>query len=72
MVHTHIHPRVALARRVKPGNLPKSSYISEIGEHWLENYFHFAVDTPLRLLQAVTFHEVYSSFHLPFQPILTP
>ena len=72
MVRTHIHTHVALAQRAKPGNLPKCSYISEIGEHWLEKYFHFAIDAPLRLLQAVAFHEVRSSFQLPFQTILTP
>jgi hypothetical protein len=33
---THIHPHVALARRAQPGNLPKCSYISEIGKHWLK------------------------------------
>ena len=35
-----------------------------MGERWLEKHFHFAVDTPLRLLQAVAFHEVHSSLHL--------
>ena len=67
MVCISIHPH-ALARRAKLGNRPKSGYVSEIGKLWLEKYFH----TPLRLLQAVAFLEVHSSFQLPFQPILTP
>jgi len=25
----------------KPGNLPKSNALLEIGEHWIEKYFHF-------------------------------
>ena len=30
-------------KRAKPGNLPKNNYLSEIGEHWIGNYFHFLV-----------------------------
>ena len=29
------------AKGVKPGNLPKSNAIPEIGEQWLETYFRF-------------------------------
>jgi hypothetical protein len=28
---------------VKPGNIPKRSALSEIGEHWIENNCHFLV-----------------------------
>lgn len=66
MVRTNIHPHVALARRAKLGNRPKSGYVSEIGELWLEKYSHLTVDTPLRLLQAVAFLEVHFSFQLLF------
>jgi hypothetical protein len=39
MLHTHLHLYVAHTRRdksAKPGNLPKSNALSEIGEHWRE------------------------------------
>jgi hypothetical protein len=29
-------------KRTKPGNLPKSSAVLEIGDHWIEEYFHFS------------------------------
>jgi hypothetical protein len=28
-------------KRAKPGNLPKSKAVSEIGEHWTEKDLHF-------------------------------
>ena len=28
-------------QRAKPRNLPKCNSLSEIGEHWIENNFHF-------------------------------
>jgi hypothetical protein len=27
-------------KRAKPGNLTKNNAVSEIGEHWIEKYFH--------------------------------
>ena len=34
--------------RAKAGNLPKSNTLSEVGEHWIEKYFHL----PLRKKRA--------------------
>jgi hypothetical protein len=40
MLHTHLYIFVALTRRTtaKSANLPKSSALSEIWEHWVEKY----------------------------------
>jgi hypothetical protein len=34
-----------LDKRAKPGKLPKSNTLSEIGEYWIGNCFHFLVCT---------------------------
>jgi hypothetical protein len=31
-------------KRAKPGNLPESNALSEIGENWIEKYFHFVFE----------------------------
>jgi hypothetical protein len=43
MLHTRLHLNTILYqkdKRAKPGNLPKSSFLSEIGQYWTEKYFH--------------------------------
>jgi len=45
MHHTHFYLQAALTRKTKqpkPGNLPKSSAVSEIRDHWVEKDFNFS------------------------------
>jgi len=35
----------------KSGSLPKSNALLEIGEHWIEKYFHFAVFKGIRAVK---------------------
>jgi hypothetical protein len=43
MLHNHLHLHVAVnqsGKWAKPGNLPKSNGLSEIGKGWVEKSFH--------------------------------
>ena len=43
MLHTHLHPHVAVARRKSGrslGTLLKSTPVWAIGEHWIEKYYY--------------------------------
>lgn len=42
-LHTHSHPYVAITRRTygrRTGKIPKSSSLSEMGDTWIEKFFH--------------------------------
>jgi hypothetical protein len=46
MLHTHLHLHAALTRtneRILGNCSKKSNDLSEIGEHWIEKYFHVAI-----------------------------
>jgi hypothetical protein len=40
-LRTHRHLNATRTRREKPDNLPKRYALVEIGEDWIQKYFHF-------------------------------
>jgi len=36
-----LHVALTRTKEAKPGNLPKSRALPELGDQWVENYFHF-------------------------------
>ena len=49
-------------KRAKPANLSKSNAFVEIGEHWLEKYFHLAF-SPQHLPAEIAERRIWKNHH---------
>jgi hypothetical protein len=64
-LHVHSHLYIVIARRTnwrRTGKLPKSSFLSEMGDPWIEKYFHL-VSSRLNLEPKVVLKCVITELH---------